>query len=95
MNAIVTQSGNQLEDLAPQKEALETKKKGKAKIEYEKGSEDNSVVQTVKPPPPCPQKFKKQKEDECLVSFSLCLRKFTLMCLFLMVCREYQSIPSL
>ncbi|XP_015167016.1 uncharacterized protein [Solanum tuberosum] len=70
VNAVSTRSGLQLQELTPKErntEVINTKsepKEGELK-ENEVVAPEESVQPIVRPPLPFPQKFKKQKEDEC------------------------------
>ncbi|XP_049360466.1 uncharacterized protein LOC125825176 [Solanum verrucosum] len=80
VNAVSTCSGLQLEELTPKKrntEVINTEtepKEGELK-ENEVVSLEESVQPIVRPPPPFPQKFKKQKEDECFGKFFSLLKQ--------------------
>ncbi|XP_049355722.1 uncharacterized protein LOC125820325 [Solanum verrucosum] len=80
VNAVSTCSGLQLEELAPKKRDTEVihkesePKEGELK-ENEVVAPEERVQPTVRPPPPFPQKFKKQKEDECFGKFLSLLKQ--------------------
>ncbi|XP_015164041.1 uncharacterized protein [Solanum tuberosum] len=80
VNALNTHSGLQLEELTPKErntEVINTEsepKEGKLK-ENEVVAPEESVQSIVIPPLPFPQKFKKQKEDECFGKFLSLLKQ--------------------
>jgi len=75
VNAVGTRSGLQLEELAPKKINVESVSKYSEPKESEVVAQEERVQPIVKPPPPFPQKFKKQKEDECFGKFLSLLKQ--------------------
>ncbi|XP_049364731.1 uncharacterized protein LOC125829559 [Solanum verrucosum] len=75
VNAVGTHSGLQLEELAPKKRNTKVVMKDSEPKESEVVVQEERVQPIVKPPPPFPQKFKKQKEDECFGKFFSLLKQ--------------------
>ncbi|XP_049368193.1 uncharacterized protein LOC125833085 [Solanum verrucosum] len=67
--------GLQLEELAPKKRNTEAVMKESEPKDGEVVAQEERVQPIVKPPPPFPQKFKKQKEDECFGKFLSLLKQ--------------------
>ncbi|KAH0732709.1 hypothetical protein KY289_003897 [Solanum tuberosum] len=67
VNVVSTHSGHPLEELTPKAKAAE--EKGKQVNEAEPIEQSVNEKPKAKPPPPFPQKFKKQKEEECFGKF--------------------------
>ena len=59
----------QLEEFAPKKRNTDVVSKESEPKESEVVAQEQRVQPIVKPPPPFPQQFKKQKEDECFGKF--------------------------
>ncbi|KAK4724660.1 hypothetical protein R3W88_027439 [Solanum pinnatisectum] len=75
VNAVGTCSGLQLEELAPKKRKTDAVNKESEPKKGEVVVQEERVQPIVKPPPPFPQKFKKQKEDECFGKFLSLLKQ--------------------
>ncbi|KAK4730245.1 hypothetical protein R3W88_023233 [Solanum pinnatisectum] len=75
VNVVGTCSGLQLEELAPKKRNTETVNKESEPKEGEVVAQEERVQPIVKSPPPFPQKFKKQKEDEYFGKFLSLLKQ--------------------
>ncbi|XP_049381214.1 uncharacterized protein LOC125845717 [Solanum stenotomum] len=67
VNVVSTRSGLPLEELMPK--AKTAKEKGKQADKAEPSELRVNEEPKAKPPPPFPQKFKKQKEEECFSKF--------------------------
>ncbi|XP_049360412.1 uncharacterized protein LOC125825111 [Solanum verrucosum] len=67
VNVVSTRSGHPLEELTPKAKAAE--EKGKQVDKAEPSEQRVNEKPKAKPPPPFPQKFKKQKEEECFGKF--------------------------
>jgi len=75
VNAVGTRSGLQLEELAPKKRNVDAVNKESEPKEGEVIAQEERVQPIVKSPPPFPQKFKKQKKDECFGKFLSLLKQ--------------------
>ncbi|KAK4708784.1 hypothetical protein R3W88_029709 [Solanum pinnatisectum] len=75
VNAVGTRSGLQLEELTPKKRNGESASKESERNESEIVAQEERVQPIVKLPPLFPQKFKKQKEDECFGKFLSLLKQ--------------------
>ncbi|XP_049410413.1 uncharacterized protein LOC125873544 [Solanum stenotomum] len=69
VNVVGTRSSLQLEELALKKRNTETANRESEPKESKVVVQEEKVQPIVKPPPPFPQKFKKQKKDECFGKF--------------------------
>ncbi|XP_049350311.1 uncharacterized protein LOC125814905 [Solanum verrucosum] len=75
VNAVGTRSGLQLDEFAPKKRNTDAVNKESEPKEGEVVAQEEKVQPIVKPHPPFPQKFKKQKEDECFCKFLSLLKQ--------------------
>ncbi|XP_015168628.1 uncharacterized protein [Solanum tuberosum] len=75
VNMVGTRSGLQLEELDPKKRITDAMSKESEPNESEVVAQEERVQPIVKPPPPFPQKFKKQKENECFGKFLSLLKQ--------------------
>ncbi|XP_049381187.1 uncharacterized protein LOC125845689 [Solanum stenotomum] len=67
VNVVSTRSGRPLEELTPKEKVAD--EKGKLVDEAELSEQRVNEEPKAKPRPPFPQKFRKQKEDECFGKF--------------------------
>lgn len=94
MNAISTYSGLQLKELEPKKASCKAIAKNSEEAKNEKVESTENMVKSVKPPPPFPQRLKKQKEESFYQKFVNLLNRITLTFILLMFCRVYQNMLS-
>ncbi|XP_049390990.1 uncharacterized protein LOC125855316 [Solanum stenotomum] len=73
VNVVSTRSGRPLEELPPKAKVAE--EKGTHVDEAEPSEQRVNEEPKAKPPPPFPQKFKKQKEEECFGKFIKLLKQ--------------------
>lgn len=95
VNAIGTRNGCQLEELAPKKTVYEERGKEKAGSEAGPSSPEMNSKTRVKTPSPFPQKFKKQKEDECFSKFIDLLKQVHVDLGFIDVFQGFLSMQSM